>query len=80
MKVVNIVGARPNFVKISPLMHAMQRSTFIEPVLLHTGQHYDYNMSESFFKELDIPEPDIYLECWFGFSWKTSGQDHEKIR
>jgi len=61
MKVVNIVGARPNFVKISPLMHAMQKSSFIEPVLLHTGQHYDYNMSESFFKELDIPKPDVYL-------------------
>ncbi|MCK4664783.1 MAG: UDP-N-acetylglucosamine 2-epimerase (non-hydrolyzing) [Bacteroidales bacterium] len=61
MKVVNIVGARPNFVKISPLMHAMQNSHFIEPILLHTGQHYDYNMSESFFRELAIPEPDVYL-------------------
>jgi len=61
MKVVNIVGARPNFVKIAPLMHAMNDSSKIEPVLLHTGQHYDYNMSESFFKELEIPEPDVHL-------------------
>jgi len=61
MKVVNIVGARPNFVKISPLIQAMHKSSFIKPVLLHTGQHYDYNMSENFFNELGIPKPDIYL-------------------
>ncbi len=61
MKVVNVVGARPNFVKIAPLMQAMTRSNNLEPVLLHTGQHYDYNMSESFFRELEIPEPDVYL-------------------
>jgi len=61
MKVVNIVGARPNFIKIAPLMHAMVSSSVIEPILLHTGQHYDYNMSESFFLELQIPEPDVYL-------------------
>ncbi|MEZ5198289.1 MAG: UDP-N-acetylglucosamine 2-epimerase (non-hydrolyzing) [Bacteroidales bacterium] len=62
MKVVNIVGARPNFIKIAPLMHAMARSKELEPILLHTGQHYDYNMSESFFNELSIPKPDVYLE------------------
>lgn len=62
MKVVNIVGARPNFIKIAPLMHAMAISNKIEPILLHTGQHYDYNMSESFFNELSIPKPDVYLE------------------
>lgn len=61
MKIANIVGARPNFVKIAPLMHAMQYSAEFEAVLVHTGQHYDYNMSESFFKELQIPEPDVYL-------------------
>lgn len=61
MKVVNIVGARPNFVKIAPLMKAMANSSIIDPILLHTGQHYDYNMSESFFQELQIPEPDVYL-------------------
>ncbi len=62
LRVVNIVGARPNFVKIAPIMHAMLQSEKIEPILLHTGQHYDYEMSESFFKELSIPEPDVYLE------------------
>lgn len=61
MKVVNIVGARPNFVKIAPLMQSMAKSSIIDPILLHTGQHYDYNMSERFFKDLGIPEPDVYL-------------------
>ncbi|MBN1339032.1 MAG: UDP-N-acetylglucosamine 2-epimerase (non-hydrolyzing) [Bacteroidales bacterium] len=61
VKVVNVVGARPNFVKIAPLMHEMAGSEKLEPFLLHTGQHYDYAMSESFFKELEIPEPDEYL-------------------
>jgi UDP-N-acetylglucosamine 2-epimerase (non-hydrolysing) len=61
MNVVNIVGARPNFVKIAPLMKCMVDSSFIDPILLHTGQHYDYNMSESFFTELEIPEPDVHL-------------------
>jgi len=62
MKVVNVVGARPNFIKIAPLMKAMRNSSKLDPILLHTGQHYDYNMSESFFKELEIPEPDMYLQ------------------
>jgi len=61
IKIVNIVGARPNFVKISPLMHEMLKSDKISPLLLHTGQHYDYEMSESFFNELSIPKPDVYL-------------------
>jgi UDP-N-acetylglucosamine 2-epimerase (non-hydrolysing) len=61
MKVVSIVGARPNFVKIAPLMQTMVNSSLLDPILLHTGQHYDYNMSESFFRELEIPEPDVYL-------------------
>lgn len=61
VKIVNVVGARPNFVKIAPLMHEMVGSAKIEPFLLHTGQHYDYALSESFFRELEIPEPDEYL-------------------
>jgi len=60
-KIINIVGARPNFMKIAPLMEAYKNSPLIEPLLLHTGQHYDYKMSELFFTELGIKEPDIYL-------------------
>jgi len=62
MKIINIVGARPNFMKIAPLMAAYQKSKQIEPVLVHTGQHYDEKMSDLFFSQLDIPEPDINLE------------------
>jgi len=62
MKIINIVGARPNFIKIAPIMHRMKKSAVIEPLLLHTGQHYDIEMSKRFFQELNIPAPDISLE------------------
>ena len=62
MKIINIVGARPNFIKIAPIMRQMRKSQIIEPVLLHTGQHYDIEMSKRFFQELNIPSPDISLE------------------
>lgn len=62
MKIINVVGARPNFIKIAPIMRAMSVDSFFEPILLHTGQHYDFNMSGNFFRELEIPEPDINLE------------------
>jgi UDP-N-acetylglucosamine 2-epimerase (non-hydrolysing) len=61
VKIINIVGARPNFMKIAPIMDAMKKSSVINPILLHTGQHYDEKMSALFFKELKISEPDIYL-------------------
>ena len=57
-----VAGARPNFMKIAPLMRALENHSTIEPVLVHTGQHYDGNMSDLFFRQLDIPEPDINLE------------------
>jgi UDP-N-acetylglucosamine 2-epimerase (non-hydrolysing) len=62
MKLVNIVGARPNFMKIAPLMHQLAKSDKIETILLHTGQHYDEKMSHLFFEELQIPKPDFNLE------------------
>ena len=61
MKILNIVGTRPNFIKIAPLMEQMLKSPVIDPVLLHTGQHYDENMSKIFFDQLGIPKPHIYL-------------------
>jgi UDP-N-acetylglucosamine 2-epimerase (non-hydrolysing) len=61
MKIINVVGARPNFMKIAPIMDAMAKSKKINPILLHTGQHYDEKMSDLFFNELQIPKPDIYL-------------------
>ncbi len=61
MKIVNVVGTRPNFVKIAPLIREMKKYTKFEPLLVHTGQHYDDDMSESIFKDLQLPEPDVYL-------------------
>jgi UDP-N-acetylglucosamine 2-epimerase (non-hydrolysing) len=62
VKIINIVGARPNLMKIAPLMEAYRRHAEIEPLLVHTGQHYDANMSELFFNQLGIPKPDLNLE------------------
>lgn len=62
MKIINVVGARPNFMKIAPIVAECNRSHRIEALLVHTGQHYDEKMNDLFFSELGIPEPDINLE------------------
>lgn len=63
LKILNIVGARPNFMKIAPIMREMKRrETDFLPLLVHTGQHYDAAMSDSFFVDLGIPKPDYHLE------------------
>ena len=62
MKIINVVGTRPNFMKIAPITEACKASKAIEPLLVHTGQHYDRQMSDLFFHQLGIPEPDINLE------------------
>ena len=58
--IILVVGARPNFMKIAPLYDEL-KSRGIPQLLLHTGQHYDQNMSKVFFEDLGMPEPDIYL-------------------
>ena len=58
--VILVVGARPNFMKIAPI-HAELARRGVNQLLLHTGQHYDENMSKVFFEDLGMPEPDIYL-------------------
>ncbi|MCD2257637.1 non-hydrolyzing UDP-N-acetylglucosamine 2-epimerase [Psychroserpens luteolus] len=66
-KVTIIAGARPNFMKIAPIIHAIQKAKQdnfdMDYRLVHTGQHYDKNMSGSFFEQLEIPEPHVNLEC-----------------
>jgi UDP-N-acetylglucosamine 2-epimerase (non-hydrolysing) len=61
-KVILVAGARPNFMKVAPLSREFQRRPGVESVLVHTGQHYDVMMSEVFFRELEIPHPDVNLE------------------
>ncbi|HYP13239.1 MAG TPA: UDP-N-acetylglucosamine 2-epimerase (non-hydrolyzing) [Bryobacteraceae bacterium] len=56
-----VVGARPNFIKMAALMHEIRRRPAIKAQLVHTGQHHSPEMSQSFFEELDIPEPDVNL-------------------
>jgi UDP-N-acetylglucosamine 2-epimerase (non-hydrolysing) len=62
LKVLNVVGARPNFMKVAPIVAAMKRrpSDFL-PLVVHTGQHYDAGMSDAFFTDLELPQPDIHL-------------------
>lgn len=61
MRVLNVVGARPNLVKIAPLYDEMCRFEDVKQTLLHTGQHYDDALSRVFFQDLGIPQPDLYL-------------------
>lgn len=62
MKILNIVGARPNFMKIAPLIKAMRKHQDLTPMLIHTGQHYDVGMAKQFFEDLQMPQPDVSLE------------------
>lgn len=70
MQITLIAGARPNFMKIAPIIHAIKKAknegNNINFRLVHTGQHYDRNMSGSFFEELNIPDPDANLDCGGG--------------
>jgi UDP-N-acetylglucosamine 2-epimerase (non-hydrolysing) len=63
LKVINVVGARPNFMKVAPIVEAMKRrEREFAPLIVHTGQHYDSMMSDAFFRDLELPLPDIHLE------------------
>ena len=67
MKILHIAGARPNFMKVAPVMAAMaENPALFQQVLVHTGQHYDYEMSQVFFEELQLPAPDKFLNCGSG--------------
>jgi len=85
MKVVNIVGARPQFIKAATVSRAIHRHNSelsvsdISEIIIHTGQHYDYNMSQVFFEELEIPEPQYNLGVGSGSHGKMTGAMLEKI-
>jgi UDP-N-acetylglucosamine 2-epimerase (non-hydrolysing) len=62
IKVINVVGARPNFMKVAPIVAAMKKRPYrFQPLVVHTGQHYDASMSDAFFTDLELPNPDIHL-------------------
>lgn len=61
LKIINIVGARPNLPKIAPLIREMKRHPELEPILVHTGQHYDDKLNDIFFRQMGIPAPDVNL-------------------
>jgi UDP-N-acetylglucosamine 2-epimerase (non-hydrolysing) len=83
MTIVHLVAAaRPNFMKVAPLWHALHAAPDFEPVLIHTGQHYDPNMSDAIFADLRLPQPDHHLGVGSGSHAEQTGQvmiAYEKI-
>ena len=69
-----IAAARPNFMKIAPLYHALKKEPWATPFIVHTGQHYDLNMSDAFFKDLGLPDPDIHLGIGSGSHAEQTGK------
>ncbi|MBR5960530.1 MAG: UDP-N-acetylglucosamine 2-epimerase (non-hydrolyzing) [Clostridia bacterium] len=72
MKIVTVVGARPQFIKAAVVSHVLRKEH--QEILVHTGQHFDYNMSEQFFRELDIPDPDYNLGISGGSHAQMTGR------
>ena len=66
MKVLLIAGARPNFMKIAPIYREALKYNQVQCKIVHTGQHYDYEMSEAFFEDLELPKPDFFLNAGSG--------------
>lgn len=74
LRIVQVVGTRPNFVKSAPLSKALrENSKYFDSILIHTGQHYDHNLSQLFFSDLKMPEPDIYLNVGSGSHAQQTG-------
>ena len=78
-KIILVAGARPNFMKIAPLMNALKDHPTLEAILVHTGQHYDEKMSHSFFDQLNIPKPHINLEVGSGSHATQTARIMEKF-
>ena len=73
MNVFHIVGARPNFIKVAPVMNALKTRKHVVQTLIHTGQHYDANRSDVFFEQLGIPAPNVNLAVGSGSpAWQTA--------
>ncbi|HAQ61834.1 TPA: UDP-N-acetylglucosamine 2-epimerase (non-hydrolyzing), partial [Candidatus Delongbacteria bacterium] len=74
MKIVTVIGARPQFIKAAVVARELKNYPDIKEVLVHTGQHYDKQMSDIFFTELQIPEPDYNLAIGSGFHGEQTGK------
>jgi UDP-N-acetylglucosamine 2-epimerase (non-hydrolysing) len=74
MHVLHVVGAQPNLVKAAPVVRALGRWSLVRQTLVHTGQHYDVNLSDVFFRDLDLPEPDINLGVGSGSHAQQTAQ------
>ena len=74
MRIHIICAARPNFMKVAPLYHALKNETWVQPVIVHTGQHYDLNLSDAIFQDLCLPKPDIHLGVGSGTHAEQTGQ------
>ena len=61
VKILHVVGARPNFMKVAPILAQLRKRAGARQILVHTGQHYDARMSDVFFQELGMPDPDVHL-------------------
>src|SRR5690554_6810865 len=74
MRILTIIGARPQFIKASVVSRAIQQTSGIDEIMLHTGQHFDANMSDIFFNQLGIPRPDIQLDIHGGGHGEMTGR------
>jgi UDP-N-acetylglucosamine 2-epimerase (non-hydrolysing) len=74
MRILHVVGARPNFMKVSPVHRALASRSGVTQMLVHTGQHYDVNMSDIFFQQLSIPSPDVNLGVGSGSHGKQTAE------
>lgn len=79
MKIITVIGARPQFIKAATVSRALAVREDVNEVLVHTGQHFDENMSQVFFDELEIPRPDYNLEIFGGSHGAMTGQMLERI-
>lgn len=82
MNILLVSGARPNFMKIAPIVRAFRKVDYDDIGIIHTGQHYDYSMSKVFFEELELPEPDYFLNAGSGSHAEQTGKvmiEFEKV-
>lgn len=79
MKIITIIGARPQFIKAATISRLLRHDPDVKEILVYTGQHYDPNMSDIFFEELNIPHPDFNLEVGSGSHSIQTGKMLEGI-